>query len=130
MACKQSKFQPHRITSGEDCFLHVVAIILLSDPYRLAAPTKTAASCGLGARGGRAEGGHICLLCIWRALRVYVSKQLTERETQRATSASTGLCRPDHKQSLPSLETVESINKLSCFGQKRSLIVHLSACEC
>lgn len=41
--CQQSKFHPHRITSSGDCFLHVVAIILLSDPSLLAAPTKTTA---------------------------------------------------------------------------------------
>lgn len=66
----------------------------------------------------RRWGGGICLLSIWRALQVSVSKQLKERETQRATSASVGFCRADHKQSLPSLEEVESINNPSRFGEK------------
>lgn len=87
----------------------------LRTPLGLAAPTKTAASCGLAARGGGAGedlggGGHICLLCVWTALRVHVSEQLTESE------GNSSLCRPDHKHSLHSSAEGDSINNLGYFG--------------
>lgn len=78
-----------------------------------------------GARGRRSGGGgHICLLCIWRSPRVYVSKQLAELGGRPQPPRA--LCRPDHKQRLPSLGEAESISNLSCFASK---IVRLSACE-
>lgn len=108
-----------RLSSGGDCFLHVVAIILLSDPSWLAAPTKTTASCGLGAPGGGAEvevGGGISAYCPSGELSKFLSANNFQNTKLRATSASTGLCRADHKQSLCSLEEAESINNLSRFG--------------
>lgn len=55
-------------------------------------------------------GGHICLLCVRTALRVYVSKHLTESE------GNSSLCRADHKHGLHSSAEADSINNLGYFG--------------
>lgn len=110
------KFPPHRITSGGDCFLHVVAIILLSDPLSVSGSNKD--------RGLLWSGCTRMAERRWRAYLPTVHLEISASLCQQTTYRT---CNSEGNLSLHGLFVELTTNKAFPASKKPSLQVTSAA---